>query len=50
MIIGFGKVESKGDDNVFFLVVMQIIEKVVEQELKYSIIDFIFRENYREIY
>ena len=50
MIIGFGKAESKGDDNALPPAVTQIIEKVAEQESKYSITDFTSRENHREIY
>lgn len=40
MIIGFGKAESIGDDDELPPAMTQIMQKLAEQESKYSIILF----------
>lgn len=48
MIIGLGKAESTEDDDALPPGMTQILEKIAEQESKYSIILFSARKNHSE--
>lgn len=48
MIIGLGKAESMEDDDALPPGMTQVLEKIAEQESKYSIILFSARKNHSE--